>query len=194
MLDQFLNHGYRSFTVKFGEQRGDEWLAQGRIRHMKPGLWDDKPTAQKAEVASGYLNDGEIYCPQMETESERDGCCEAAFWMRRNRPNVYVCVISNMYNERINGDISSALAAVGCAVMLEVYPAENQAWADKPVQYTETMLWDAQRHGWIITLPLFGTYHDYPLQKFNPKDYYCSWNYLGETMTTRVGDWDVVFP
>jgi hypothetical protein len=129
----------------------------------------------------------------METEAERDGCIDAAVWMRRNRPRVRVIVISNLFNERANAAIAAALAQAGVEVMLEVYPAENTAWADRPVEYTQAMLWDAERCGWLVMAPLFGTYHDYALQRFQPKNYNGSWNYLGETMTDRVGDWDIVF-
>jgi hypothetical protein len=194
VVQKFLDHGYRIFAVKYGELRGDEWLNEARNRGMKPGLWDDKPTAAKAETAAAYLRAGEIYCPQMETAEERDGCCEAAYWMRRNRPDIYVAVISNLYNERQDGTIAEDLASQGVAVLLEVYPAENTAWYDDPITYTNNMIWDAKRHGWIITVPLFGTYHDYPLSRFQPMNYPGSWNYLGETMTDRVGDWDIVFP
>jgi hypothetical protein len=161
---------------------------------MKAALWDDKPTAAKAEVAAGYLVDGEMYMPQMETAEERDGCMQAAAWMHDNRPKIWQAVITNLYNERLDPSLAAYLAERGIAAMPEGYANDNQAWYNNPVGMLYSLIADCHRLGYKLVTVLVGVYHDYGLSRYQLNRFTASWNYLAETMTDRTGDWSIVWP
>jgi hypothetical protein len=169
---------------------------------MAIALWDDKPTQEKAQGAAGYLTRTleqyptdhmtMMYLPQMETAEECAGCMAGATWVAINTA-IWVAVLTNLFNERTNSEIAPTLAALGIAALAEVYPAENTAWYDKPIDYENAMIADCKRLGYEFVVLLLGVYWEYALSRFQPQDLPGSWNYLGETMTDRQGDWDVYF-
>lgn len=167
------------------------------------GLWDDKPTREKAEGAVYYLREALkanptthkalLYLPQMETEAEYPGCVAAARWVSTQAKDVQTIIITNLLNERANPQLAKDLARLNVWAMPEVYACENMAWTNDPLGFERAMAADALRLGYRDLILLLGVYWDYGFAKYEPKNLPASWNYLAETMTDRTGDWDIVF-
>src|SRR5262245_11051639 len=52
--DAFVNSGYRSCLVQLYREQGGDYMAAGRARGMKVGLWDAWPSAARAELALSF--------------------------------------------------------------------------------------------------------------------------------------------
>jgi hypothetical protein len=128
----------------------------------------------------------------MENAEECPGCVSGANWAA-NDGHAWVAVLTNLYNERSNPNIAQQLGKAGVAAMPEVYANENKAWSDRPVDFENALIYDCKRLGYEYVIPLLGVYWDYALNRYQPKSLPGSWNYLGETMTDRQGDWDIYF-
>src|SRR5262245_39954690 len=58
--DAIKRSGYNAILVQLYRERGGDYLAAGRARGMKVGLWDAWPSAERAELALSFAPD--FYC------------------------------------------------------------------------------------------------------------------------------------
>jgi hypothetical protein len=178
--DAFTGSGYTSALVQLYREQGADYMACGRARGMKVGLWDAWPSASRAELALSFAPD--MYCAQAET-GQGQAAMDAIGRAYQLRPDLPLAIVTNLEPSRTMGatfDVYMEERGVIC--MVEAYANENTAWSDNPRGFVDTLVSEAHGRGYQTVVPVIGVYWGWTVAQYDMGDdpYY---PYLAEAMS-----------
>jgi hypothetical protein len=178
--DAFIRSGYRSCLVQLYRVQGADYMAAGRARGMKVGLWDAWPSRERAELACSFLPD--MYVAQAETgqgQQAMDAIGRAAEF------DLPLGIVTNLEPSRTStdGSFDRFMVERGVVCMVEAYANENQDWSHDPRGMVDALVSEARDRGYTSVIPVLGTYWGWEVAQYGMADDEAFYPYLAETMT-----------
>ena len=178
--DAFTNSGYSSALIQLYREQGGDYIACGRARGMKVGLWDAWPSASRAELALSFGPD--MYVAQAET-NQGQAAMDAIGRAYELRPDLPLGIVTNLEPSRTMGatfDVYMQERGVVC--MVEAYANENTDWSHDPRGMVDALMSEAYQRGYQTVIPVIGVYWGWTVQQYDMGDdaYY---PYLAEAMS-----------
>jgi hypothetical protein len=177
--DAIARSGYRSILVQLYREQGADYMACGRARGMRVGLWDAWPSAARAELALSFGPD--MYCAQAET-GQGQAAMDAIGRAYEINPSLPLAIVTNLEPSRTMDGFDIYMQERDVICMPEVYANENPDWNQNPIGFKEALVGECLSRGYLGVIPVFGVYWGWSVSQYQPGDepYY---PYLAEDMS-----------
>jgi len=177
--DAFKRSGYPCALVQLYREQGAAYMAAGRARGMRVGLWDAWPSADRARLALSFGPDA--YCPQAETAQGAD-CIAAIEAAYAADPKLPLAIVTNMQPSRTLADFDERMHACNVTAMPEAYANENAEWSSDPRGFVDALVDECYSRGYVNVVPVLGCYWGWTVAQYGMQPDEAFYPYLAETM------------
>jgi hypothetical protein len=180
--DAIARSGYRSVLVQLYREQGADYMACGRARGLRVGLWDAWPSAARAELALSYGPD--MYVAQAET-GQGQAAMDAIGRAYEINPVLPLGIVTNLQPSRDNQPpgFDIYMQERDVIAMPEVYANENPDWNQDPVGFKDALVGECLDRGYGSVIPVFGVYWGWTVSQYQPAGDEAFYPYLAEDMS-----------